>query len=592
MRAVRAKVEGRRRVSSGNPEDLLRSALEKIVFFECRVSQLEGELEAARALATREKESSAVARTREVAFESQLSRERSETAELRSRTSELAERVRLLETERGRLLSGMVEQARLSSTPEKASEVDGPDLAGFIAELRAEIERLQRWKAAAEKGGITLDEDGAGAPVAERLRGTAPKVPDMAARFEKEGRLGMQPADAASLQGALSTRAERSLYASSLDDLASPEADRRRRAAECLGALGSKAAAPLVAAAVGRERQPEVKVALLAALAALREPSTTEIALRQCDDQSPAVRAAALETAAALRPDGVTARLAAALADRSALVRRRAVLLLGFARGQEAEDALAGALADENPGVARAAAMALSGRPSSRAQAALTRALDHREPSVRRAAAQTVSRWAGEPLDAAAPPGERRRTARRITEKLATVDAGVLREAVVAAAASSAPSRAMAGAARGVRREPEGPPAPAGGPSPVPAENATSTPPGNPTPAEAPTGTGAVVPAVMTSPSAIAGSVQGPTPSAATAALARVRTAVAVVDAAVGTGPVEESIIGEVRAALRGCSAEELFRLVPADPADIEAALNALVARGTLARRGARFFGS
>ncbi len=583
-------------MSSGNPEELLRSALEKIVFFECRVSQLEGELEAARALAIREKESSAGARTREVALESQLSRERSETAELHSRASELAERVRLLETERGRLLSGMVEQARLSSAPDREADVDGPDLAGFIAELRAEIERLQRWKVAAEKAGIALDGDGAGAPAAERLREAAPTVPDVAARFEKEGRLGMEPADAARLQGALGTRAERSRYASSLDDLASPEVDRRRRAAECLGALGSKAAAPLVAAAVGRERQPEVKVALLATLAALREPAAAEIALRQCDDQSPAVRAAALEAAAALRPDGVAARLAAALADRSALVRRRAVLLLGFARGHEAEEALAGALADENPGVARAAALALSGRPSSRAQAALARALDHREPSVRRAAAQTVSRWAGEPLDAAAPPGERRRAARRIAERLATLDAGALREAVVDAAASSARSLGTASAgtfaARGGRREIQGSPAPAEPPSPAFVENAISAPAGVPAPTEASTAVAAVVAVMDASPPVIPTAAQAPATSAAVAALAQARTAVAVVDPAAGSGPVEESIVREVRAALRGCSAEELFRLVPADPAVIEAALNALVARGTLTRRGARFFGS
>ena len=36
-----------------DPEGILRSALEKIVFFECRVSQLESELAAAKAAAER-----------------------------------------------------------------------------------------------------------------------------------------------------------------------------------------------------------------------------------------------------------------------------------------------------------------------------------------------------------------------------------------------------------------------------------------------------------------------------------------------------------------------------------------------------------
>ena len=38
---------------SGSPEEILRGALEKIVFFECRVDQLESELRASRATAAR-----------------------------------------------------------------------------------------------------------------------------------------------------------------------------------------------------------------------------------------------------------------------------------------------------------------------------------------------------------------------------------------------------------------------------------------------------------------------------------------------------------------------------------------------------------
>ncbi len=570
-------------MSSGNPEDLLRSALEKIVFFECRVSQLEGELAAARALASREKESSAAARTREVELESNLSRERSEVTALRSHASELAERVRLLESERGTLLAGMVEQARLSSTAEGAAEVDGPDLAGFIAELRAEIERLQRWKAAAEKAGVAPSEDGDGGRSVDRLRGSgSPSVPAVAARLEKEGRLGIELADAARLQGALGTRAERALYASSVDDLASTDADRRRRAVECLGALRSKAAAPLLAAAVGRERQPEVKVALLSALAALREPAAAEIALRECRDPSPAVRAAALEAASALRPDRAGPVLTAALADQSALVRRRAVLLLGFAPGREVEEALAGALADRDAGVARAAALALSGRTTSHAQAALARALDHREPTVRCTVAQAVSRWAGEPIDAGAPAGERRRAARRIAEKLATVDADTLRQAVVAAAvAPTVASAAGAGAhlsARAAGRQAAGGRLAMGAQSEavVPANIGASE------PGEIRDETSVSVTVPVTEASRVT--------SQAAAALAQVRTAVAVVDPLAGSGPLEESILAEVRAALRGRSAEDLYRLIPAERAAVEAALATLVARGALTRRGARFF--
>jgi hypothetical protein len=248
------------------------------------------------------------------------------------------------------------------------------------------------------------------------------------------------------------------------------------------------------------------------------------------------------------------------------------VLLLGFAPGREAEEALASALADRDPSVARAAALALSGRPSASAQGTLARALDHREPAVRRTAAQAVSRWAGEPLDAAAPSGERRRAARRIAEKLATVDAGALREAVVAAAVL--PARA------GTQAVGAGPFSPALGRQAPPGRPAIET-------------EGAIHEQIAVTTAAIPALTSPPTATRTSAAgtLTQARTAVAVADAAV-FGSIEESVVAEVRAALRGRTAEDLVSLIPAEPAAVEAALAALVARGTLARRGTRFFGS
>src|SRR6266498_2797967 len=59
-----------------DPEGLLRSALEKIVFFECRVSQLEAELTSALAAAERARSDGAQARRREVELEQALAAER------------------------------------------------------------------------------------------------------------------------------------------------------------------------------------------------------------------------------------------------------------------------------------------------------------------------------------------------------------------------------------------------------------------------------------------------------------------------------------------------------------------------------------
>src|SRR5512140_1590715 len=141
-----------------DPEGILRSALEKIVFFECRVSQLESELGAARSTAERARGDAAEARRRELELTQSMAAERGAREDAQARADDLLERVRLLEGERERLLSGLVERARVGGAPggdgAPGPEEGGADLAGFIAELRAEIEALRAWKAAAEAAGL------------------------------------------------------------------------------------------------------------------------------------------------------------------------------------------------------------------------------------------------------------------------------------------------------------------------------------------------------------------------------------------------------------------------------------------------------
>jgi len=508
---------------SGNPEELLRGALEKIVYFECRLSQLEAELKAAREVALREKEAAATARGRENAALATTEEMRQALGASRRGEGELAERVRLLEAERERFLEGLIDQARISGAPGRGEPATEPaDLAGFIAEMRAEIERLRPFQAAAERAGLAVE-------VPRAAPEPAPAgVKELASRFERAGRIGLSRSDATGLERALPSRAERSLYEASMDDLASDDAQSRRRAAETLRAMGSRAAAPLLAAAVGRERDGEVKVALLSALAALGEPAASEICARELSDPRPAVRACALEAVAALAGAEAEPRLVAALGDASASVRRRAVLLLGFARGPTAEDALASALADRDDGVARAAALALAGCPTSRAQGALARSLDHRVEGVRRIAAEAVARWSGEAVRAELSSEDRRRAGRRIAGKLATLDAGALRAAVV----SAAPPALEPLPPRPARRE------------------------------------------------AAAGAAASPIAP-------RAAVAVAVLEAPPAEpGSAEAAVLLEIRSALRGRTREEIGELVPRGAA----ALEALLARGAVVRRGQRYF--
>jgi hypothetical protein len=535
-----------------DPAGHLRGALEKIVFFECRVAQLESELRAALQTAERASADASATHRKAVELEGALAAARGARDEAQRRTAELSERVRLLEGERERLLSGLVEQARLAGAPEAAGDASGDqaDLAGFIAELRGELEELRRFKATVE--GATAK------PLTRGPNLVHASVEQLGERFATDGRVGLTARDAGALRSQLTTETDRVLFEEAVERLRAEDPAARLRAVRRLEALGPRAAAPILAAAVGRERDAEVKVALLAALAHVDEPFAADLAGSALRDDRPAVRAAALDALARLAPDRAEPRVLEALGDASPIVRRRAALLLGYSKSAQADEALAAALRDADGGVARAAAAALSGRPSALAQQALARALEHADVRVRRSAADTLGRWTGERVDGDAPDHERRRAARRIAERLAamapaevasavTVAAGRPRTAEVvvhgyagAAVARAAPKARVAVAEVALaprRQEVLLSPAPAG---------------------ERP-GEGAA-----------------PSSSAPAASV-------------VATG-LEDAIVAELRGALRGRATAELAGLLSAPEGRIQESLNGLAARGAVVARGPRWY--
>jgi HEAT repeat protein len=533
-------------VAKGGPEEFLRGALEKIVFFECRLSQLTAELAVERAAVLREKETTATVRAREVELEMLLTQTRSSVITMKSRMVELEERVRLLEAEREQFLAGFVERAQVASAPgDGDSESPGEQtnlaaLAGFIAEMREKIEQLKLWKTAAQKAGIVIDEGSAFKP-----SGTVSTISTLADHFEKAGRLSVVTKESEQGKELFATRAESSLYERSTEELAAADPDRRKRAAECLRALGSHAAVPLITATLSRESDPVVKVALLSALAAVGESSAASHAIREIADPRPEVRAAALDATAALAKEHAELVLVGALSDSNSFVRRRAVLLLSFMNSTTASEALTSMISDEDPGVARIAAQALSGRPDIQAQSALTKALNHRELSVRRCAADAVTCWSGEMVDPNASPVQRRRTARRITDKLTRLEEGALRKAVfqvpsVVAATDRLPA---------VQQKSESPLCVPPSPKPPNAEIVET-----------------VIAKRIPEP-VIQIPVSGKEPSA-----------------------LEASLIGEIRASLRGCTAEDLSRLISTELTAVMDLLIILVKRGTISQRGPRFF--
>jgi len=82
-------------------------------------------------------------------------------------------------------------------------------------------------------------------------------------------------------------------------------------------------------------------------------------------------------------------------------------------------------------------------------------------------------------------------------------------------------------------------------------------------------------------------------PSAPAGSAARPAARVAVVEAPVAAaelGPLDEAIVAELRAALRGRATAELSGLLSAPTNEIEAALHALAARGAVVARGPRWY--
>jgi hypothetical protein len=99
-------------------------------------------------------------------------------------------------------------------------------------------------------------------------------------------------------------------------------------------------------------------------------------------------------------------------------------------------------------------------------------------------------------------------------------------------------------------------------------------------------------------PASVAAAPRAHARAAAAVAVPEARAAVAVAIAdpggssdepAVGDD-VDVRVVAEIRAALRGCTPEGLAAHLGAAPALVEGALAALAAKGTIARRGTRWF--
>ncbi|MFL5391350.1 MAG: HEAT repeat domain-containing protein [Myxococcales bacterium] len=343
--------------------DLLRAALEKVVFFEWRVAELAAQLVQAQertTAATRAAERAAqersvaeqrarMAESRTASAEAERARmsgllaaSREEPAKDRERIAELeaqllearAEIVRQRE-ERDRWLSDMVAQARAGG--------DGPSaLAEFIAELRGEVislrEQVREEEASPDEptAAIETPREPAAAQPSPVRNPPAASILAPGAVAPASAYAPIQAAPAGGISSALTSggSAARALSEQSLRQLGSSDPNRRAQAARNLASVPAPAAAPELAAALSRETDARVRGALALALVACGGEAAADLVVQLQGPPEPAlVRLAALDALCGAGPERARLALEVAARDESPAVRRRAAMLAMTAEG-------------------------------------------------------------------------------------------------------------------------------------------------------------------------------------------------------------------------------------------------------------------
>ena len=476
-------------MSDGRAEALLRSALEKIVYFEARSETLQADAAALRTEADALRVDLASASQREI--------------ELRRRVAELEVELGRAHRDReeaARVLAAMrAERAGLMGKVLEASRIQGDqtgldfDLAGFISDLRAEAIALRgpglelaepaRVEAPAletvavhseaPRSGLSAPLVPGGPtpgvpprPVVRPVSSTAapaPRGPPPGAPQDRGPAAPESTLSAAATLLAVTREAERlfeagrlavppsprlgeeSLFGFSIRELSSPDPAARSRAAERLRTLGDRTAAPAIAVALHAERNDEVVVALLEAFRALASREGSAVVEPLLGAPDPTVRIAALRAITHLDPDAAPAHLSRAAHDPDASVRRRTALLavsLGPERMLELERQVS---RDPDPEVRRLAVLAAGAAGGDQARSRLLGALEDPDLGVRRAAARSLSGILGMDVGpiATLSDEERRREVRRLAKVAPVPLAQRARPLVPAGRAASAPELAL-----------------------------------------------------------------------------------------------------------------------------------------------------
>ncbi|MDP2270128.1 MAG: HEAT repeat domain-containing protein [Archangium sp.] len=390
-------------MSDEKPEALLKSALEKILYFEARSSQLTNDADTSRSELERFKADLAAASQREIELRRVVAELEVRVTRAHSEREETARLADALRRERADLVGKMLEASRIHGL-EQGSGLDDFDLGQFIAQLRSEV--------IVQRGGT--------APV---LVGPAPTTSDTVAgvanELKSQGRLSVSANELATLTGAreFPGRSEETLFGFSVRELSAPDASARVRAAERLQALRHPAATPALATALHGESEPSVQVALLNALASLAKSEALPVVMPLLTSRAPEVRIAALKAMITLDAPAAAPHLAAATKDPDKAVRRRASLLALGLSGKEALELGTQAIRDSDADVRSLAALVLGASNAETARPLLMEAMRDVDLRVRRAASQSLSRLLGQDVTSLVSLGDahRRREVRRLS---------------------------------------------------------------------------------------------------------------------------------------------------------------------------------
>ncbi|QAT82158.1 hypothetical protein EJ065_0551 [Corallococcus coralloides] len=465
-------------MSDERPDALLKSALEKIVYFEARAQQLHGELASARDELSHLKEDLAAGHQRELDLRREVASLEVKSARAQTEREELSRLNHALRLERDQLMAKLLDASRIHSSGQARAMAEddadelGFDLASFISQLRSEVilrGDVPAMRAPFNGPAVPLKASEPSVPWAERPSPAIPPrtstgvpaaaesglspVAREAQRLQSEGRLRVSPEQMAELSGHSGSTTDETLFGFSVRELSAADAAARVRAAERLKALAHPAAAPALAAALHAETDATAQVALVQAFAGLCREEGASVVSPLLASPVPEVRIAALKALLVLAPKDAAPHLAQAMKDSDRSVRRRASLLALGLEGETARRLGEDAIHDTDPEVRALAALALGAGRGENARTLLLGALDDGEARVRKAAAQSLSRILGHDVSAvvALDDAHRRREIRRLATLpvkpvRATLEVKPVRAAPVVAEAPPVAAVAMQGA--------------------------------------------------------------------------------------------------------------------------------------------------